>query len=86
QQVPDAESRDVHDRAAVSTLKDRANKEMARKFVVVGAGENKEALQLYPRICGLARKVHDSSPIGAAFDKLVSDDTSIAGQTPASPR
>ncbi|KAJ7769093.1 hypothetical protein DFH07DRAFT_290056 [Mycena maculata] len=83
QQVPDAEARDVHDRAAVSKIKDRAIKEMARKSVVVGAGENKEALQLYPRICGLARKVHDSSPIGAAFEKIVSDDTTIAGQTTA---
>jgi hypothetical protein len=100
QQVPNAEARDVHDRAAVSKIKERAIREMVRKSVVVGAGENKEALQLYPRarsskihlftrslmylqICGLARKVHDSSPIGAAFEKIVSDDTTIAGQTTA---
>ncbi|KAJ7702123.1 hypothetical protein B0H14DRAFT_2416771, partial [Mycena olivaceomarginata] len=89
-----------HDRAAVSKIKERAIREMVRKSVVVGAGENKEALQLYPRarsskihfftgllmylqICGLARKVHDSSPIGAAFEKIVSDDTTIVGQTTA---
>ncbi|KAK6974240.1 hypothetical protein R3P38DRAFT_2584460, partial [Favolaschia claudopus] len=39
------------------------------------------ALQLLPRVCGLARKIHDSSPVATAFAKIVDNDPTIVGQT-----
>ncbi|KAJ6550439.1 hypothetical protein DFH09DRAFT_925942, partial [Mycena vulgaris] len=32
-------------------------------------------------VCGLARKMHDSSPVSSAFAKIVEKDTTIVGQT-----
>jgi hypothetical protein len=32
-------------------------------------------------VCGLAQKIHDSSPVAQAFAKIVDPDTTVVGQT-----
>ncbi|KAJ7645725.1 hypothetical protein B0H17DRAFT_1273601, partial [Mycena rosella] len=80
-QVPDGAARNEHDTAVVSKIRVEAIKVMADRGVVVSAKESKDALQLIPRVCGLARKIHDSSPVASAFATIVDQDTTIVGQT-----
>ncbi|KAJ7495277.1 ribonuclease H-like domain-containing protein [Mycena latifolia] len=80
-QVPDGAARNEHDTAVVSKIRVEAIKVMADRGVVVSAKESKDGLQLIPRVCGLARKIHDSSPVASAFATIVDQDTTIVGQT-----
>ncbi|KAJ7446969.1 hypothetical protein FB451DRAFT_1290926, partial [Mycena latifolia] len=73
-QAPDGAARNEHDTAVVS-------KAMSERGITVSAKQSKDALQLIPRVCGLARKIHDSSPVSSAFVKIVEKDTTILGQT-----
>ncbi|KAJ6466083.1 hypothetical protein DFH09DRAFT_849781, partial [Mycena vulgaris] len=70
-----------HDTAVVSKICVEAIKVMADQGVVVSAKESKDTLQLIPRVCGLARKIHDSSPVASAFATIIDQDTTIVGQT-----
>ncbi|KAJ6504491.1 hypothetical protein DFH09DRAFT_943808 [Mycena vulgaris] len=80
-QLPDGAARNEHDTAVVSKIRIEAIRVMADQGVVVSAKESKDALQLIPRVCGLARKIHDSSPVASAFATIVDQDTTIVGQT-----
>ncbi|KAF7364358.1 Dimer-Tnp-hAT domain-containing protein [Mycena sanguinolenta] len=80
-QDPSGAARNEHDNAVVSKIRVAAINEMAGKGVTIDQSQSKTALQVIPRICGLARKVHDSSPVGNAFAKLVDEDKTIIGQT-----
>ncbi|KAJ7448493.1 hypothetical protein FB451DRAFT_1288653, partial [Mycena latifolia] len=76
-QVPDGAARNEHDTAVVSEVR----KAMSERGITISAKQSKDALQLIPRVCGLARKIHDSSPVSSAFVKIVEKDTTIIGQT-----
>ncbi|KAJ6592997.1 hypothetical protein B0H19DRAFT_1279824, partial [Mycena capillaripes] len=80
-QVPDGAARNEHDTAVVSKIRVAAIKAMSQRGITVTAKESKDAIQLIPRICGLARKIHDSSPVSSAFAKIVEKDRTIFGQT-----
>ncbi|KAF8162049.1 hypothetical protein K438DRAFT_2070236 [Mycena galopus ATCC 62051] len=80
-QVPDGAARNDHDTAVVSKIRVAAIKAMSERGITVSAKQSKDALQLIPRVCGLARKIHDSSPVSSAFAKIVEKDTTIIGQT-----
>ncbi|KAF7319243.1 Dimer-Tnp-hAT domain-containing protein [Mycena chlorophos] len=74
----DSEARDAHDDAVVSKTRQLAVKYMAEKeFVRVSASEAKAALQLLPRVTGLAKKTHDSNTVAAAFAQIVADDNTL---------
>ncbi|KAJ7437532.1 hypothetical protein FB451DRAFT_1108192 [Mycena latifolia] len=80
-QVPDGAARNEHDTAVVSKVRVAAIKAMSERGIAVSAKQSKDALQLIPRVCGLARKIYDSSPVSSAFVKIVEKDTTIIGQT-----
>ncbi|KAJ7786869.1 hypothetical protein B0H14DRAFT_2223807, partial [Mycena olivaceomarginata] len=75
-----------HDTVVVSKVRIAAIKEMAEKGVTIDSSEISNSLA-FPRrridvlqVCGLARKVHNSSPVATVFAKLVDADTTIVGQ------
>ncbi|KAK7015736.1 dimer-Tnp-hAT domain-containing protein [Favolaschia claudopus] len=80
-QIPDSTAREEHDKAVVSKIRLAAITAMAERGVTVDAKDSKTALQLIPRVCGLARKIHDSSPVATSFAKIVDNDPTIVGQT-----
>ncbi|KAJ7772575.1 hypothetical protein DFH07DRAFT_993225, partial [Mycena maculata] len=74
-------ARNEHDTAVVSKIHIAAIQAMAAQGVTIDSSESKRGLQLIPRVCGLARKLHDSVPIASSFAKLVDADKTIVGQT-----
>ncbi|KAJ7654259.1 hypothetical protein B0H17DRAFT_1338308 [Mycena rosella] len=80
-QVPDGAVWNEHDTVVVSKIRVAAIKAMSQRGITVTAKQSKDAIQLIPRVCGLARKIHDSSPVSSAFAKVVEKDTTIVGQT-----
>nr|GAT50072.1 predicted protein [Mycena chlorophos] len=78
QSSPNAEARDSHDDAIVSKLRQRAIQHMADEhFVSVSTAQTKAAIQLIPRVTGLAKKTHDSNTIAVGFARLVADDDKL---------
>ncbi|KAF7318130.1 Dimer-Tnp-hAT domain-containing protein [Mycena chlorophos] len=77
QQAADAAAREIHDVAAIKTLRQRAIYEMGLKGVTVSAADTKSAIQLLPRVAGLSRRIHDSSPTKHAFATLTDKQWSL---------
>ncbi|KAJ7907708.1 hypothetical protein B0H13DRAFT_2332099 [Mycena leptocephala] len=51
----------AHDEAVIRSVRDRAIADMAKRKVKITDAENKTALGLFPKVAGLARRVHDSA-------------------------
>ncbi|KAF8960256.1 hypothetical protein BDZ97DRAFT_1666176, partial [Flammula alnicola] len=75
----DDEGQAVHNDRVAKTLHDKAIQIMAQKGIFLRSSEEKIALQIFPRVAGLARRVHDSSPLKEKFDQLVVDDLELKG-------
>ncbi|EJC99097.1 uncharacterized protein FOMMEDRAFT_51080, partial [Fomitiporia mediterranea MF3/22] len=58
----------VYNTSVTSSVRDCTITEMQTKGVTVGIAEMKEAELVLPKIAGLAKKVHDSSPLKEEFD------------------
>ncbi|KAF8239549.1 hypothetical protein L208DRAFT_1237199, partial [Tricholoma matsutake] len=76
--VPD-DGRDAHDTAIVKTTRGQAIEMMRKRGISIDPLEEKMALQLFPRVAGLARRVHDSSTLKEKFDILVTNDKDLSG-------
>ncbi|KAK7442969.1 hypothetical protein VKT23_015913 [Stygiomarasmius scandens] len=84
---PDGENSNVsnpahkaHDTAVSKSIRDIAIQEMRLKGVIISDHENKDALKVFPKVAGLAKKVHDSGTVGTAFEKAVDSDPGIMSQ------
>ncbi|KAJ7644487.1 hypothetical protein FB45DRAFT_737456 [Roridomyces roridus] len=66
-------AQDLHDEKVSGTLRSKAVEEMRRKKVVISPQEEKDALKLFPKIVGLAKKVHDSRPLHTEFVRIIQD-------------
>ncbi|KAF9471507.1 hypothetical protein BDN70DRAFT_819934, partial [Pholiota conissans] len=69
----------VHNKRVVKTLREKAIQLMAEKGIVMDPEEERIALQIFPRVCGLGRKVHDVGHLTERFKNMVSDDPEVAG-------
>ncbi|KAJ7748159.1 hypothetical protein DFH07DRAFT_1036669 [Mycena maculata] len=80
-QLPDGAARNEHDTAVVSKIRIAAIQVTASQGVTINSSESKSGLELIPRVCVLARKLHDSAPVVSSFAKLVHADKMIVSQT-----
>ncbi|KAF8958350.1 hypothetical protein BDZ97DRAFT_1668665 [Flammula alnicola] len=84
EEVEDDEGQAVHNDRVAKTIREKAIEYMETdKGIVLDPREVKMALQIFPRVSGLARRVHDSSTLKEKFDKLVSDTDSLKGNRQA---
>ncbi|KIK77887.1 hypothetical protein PAXRUDRAFT_165483, partial [Paxillus rubicundulus Ve08.2h10] len=60
----------THDAEVTNTLRDKAIQDMRERGVEISQTQNKEALGIFPKVAGLAKKVHDSTTIGEQFAML----------------
>ncbi|KAJ7504698.1 hypothetical protein B0H11DRAFT_2221432 [Mycena galericulata] len=68
----------AHDDAVIKSTRDRAISDMRLRGVMITDEQNKTALGMYPKVAGLARRVHDSaSTLGVKFQNLVSADNKL---------
>ncbi|KAJ7189229.1 hypothetical protein C8R46DRAFT_878180, partial [Mycena filopes] len=65
------DSQEVHDTHVARSIRDKAIALMRTKNVIISDAENRNALGIFPKVAGLAKKVHDSSTVAAVFDGLV---------------
>ncbi|KAJ7579614.1 hypothetical protein C8J56DRAFT_1006570 [Mycena floridula] len=82
-QSANAAAKEAHDGHVVKLIRDIAIVEMRRLGVTVTEAETKSALQIFPKVCGLAKKVHDSTTVGAAFQTIVDNSLTVIGETRA---
>ncbi|KAK6992134.1 ribonuclease H-like domain-containing protein, partial [Favolaschia claudopus] len=69
------------DASAIKTVKARAVALAESKwFLHMSKEEETEALLLFPKVAGLARRVHDSSTLQEKFEKLVQANDSASGK------
>ncbi|KAJ7609620.1 hypothetical protein FB45DRAFT_347701 [Roridomyces roridus] len=66
-------AQDVHDGKVTSTIRQATIAEMCLDGVYIDPAEEKDALKLFPKVAGLAKKVHDSRVIHAEFQRIVAD-------------
>ncbi|KAF8833539.1 hypothetical protein BDN67DRAFT_916742 [Paxillus ammoniavirescens] len=66
----DTNGQAAHDVQVTKSLRNTAIREMAQQGIVIDEAENKAALGIFPKVAGLAKKVHDSTTIGEQFAKL----------------
>ncbi|KAJ7488368.1 hypothetical protein FB451DRAFT_1337405 [Mycena latifolia] len=72
-------SQDLHDGHVARTVRDKAIAYMALEGVVIDPEDNCSALGLFPKVAGLAKKVHDSGTVADVFNSLV-DTAKAAGK------
>ncbi|KAK7456412.1 hypothetical protein VKT23_010660 [Stygiomarasmius scandens] len=65
--------KEAHDTAVSNSIRDIVIREMAREGVAILQSEQNVALKVFPKIAGLAKKIHDSRTLGAAFAKACSE-------------
>ncbi|GBE85912.1 hypothetical protein SCP_0804360 [Sparassis crispa] len=71
----------IHDQRIVKTLRERAINEMARKGVVISDRDAKEALGIFLKVAGLAKRVHDSpGTLGEKFKIAIQLDDQLTGE------
>ncbi|KAK7461760.1 hypothetical protein VKT23_008190 [Stygiomarasmius scandens] len=59
---------EAHDKAVTKAIRDVAVRDMKLKGIIIGTKEANDALKLFPKVAGLAKKIHDSGPVKAAFE------------------
>lgn len=70
----------VHNEKVAKTLREKAIQQMAANGIIIDSGEEKVALQIFPKVAGLARRVHDNAVLKEKFERLVSADEELHGQ------
>ncbi|KJA15693.1 hypothetical protein HYPSUDRAFT_148731 [Hypholoma sublateritium FD-334 SS-4] len=83
EEVEEDEGQTAHNDQVAKSVQERAVQYMQSHHVYLDADEVEEALQIFPRVAGLARRVHDSSTLKEKFDKLVSETESLEGNRTA---
>ncbi|KAF5315255.1 hypothetical protein D9619_006958 [Psilocybe cf. subviscida] len=63
----------VHNEKVAKTLKEKAIRLMAQKDIVIDPKEETIAQQIFPRVAGLARRVHDSPTTNEKFQELITN-------------
>ncbi|KAF7341582.1 putative AC transposase [Mycena sanguinolenta] len=66
-------AQELHDTRVVNTLRDIAIRKMGETGVKISAAEEKDALKLFPKVAGLAKKVHESRPIHTEFATIIAN-------------
>ncbi|KAJ6587465.1 hypothetical protein DFH09DRAFT_909471 [Mycena vulgaris] len=79
-EVPMDNGEQAHDDAVIRSTRDRAMAGMGRRGVRITEAANKMALGIYPKVAGLARRVHDSVTLGTKFETLVAADNTLLGE------
>ncbi|KIJ59521.1 hypothetical protein HYDPIDRAFT_62087, partial [Hydnomerulius pinastri MD-312] len=69
-QLEDTCGQAAHDTEVTNTTRVKAIWEMREKGVIITDEQNKEALGIFPKVAGLAKKVHDSMTLGKQFVRL----------------
>ncbi|KAK7041092.1 hypothetical protein R3P38DRAFT_2512431 [Favolaschia claudopus] len=64
---------DIHDANVTNTIRSVAIQNMRALGVVISAAEEKDALKIFPKVAGLAKKVHDSRPIHTEFAAIINN-------------
>ncbi|KAJ7147415.1 hypothetical protein C8R43DRAFT_889998, partial [Mycena crocata] len=68
----------AHDDAAIRTTRGLAIAQMRARGIIISDEENKMALGIFPKVAGLARRVHDSnSTLGTSFSAFVQSDPKL---------
>ncbi|EDR12558.1 uncharacterized protein LACBIDRAFT_323892 [Laccaria bicolor S238N-H82] len=62
------EGRIVHNEKVAKTLREKAIQQMEANGIIIDSGEEKVALQIFPKVAGLARCVHDSAVLKEKFE------------------
>ncbi|KAF9524138.1 hypothetical protein CPB83DRAFT_727737, partial [Crepidotus variabilis] len=75
----DDDGQGVHNERVCRTLKDKAIIMMEAKGVFIDHDEEKMALQIFPRMAGLARRVHDNTTLKERFVSLVKKNDDLQG-------
>ncbi|KAJ3500635.1 hypothetical protein NLJ89_g9707 [Agrocybe chaxingu] len=75
----DDEGQGMHNERIVKTLREKAIILMEKKGIYLDPDEERIALQIFPRVAGLARRVHDASNLKERFDQMVKDDPALEG-------
>ncbi|KAF9233125.1 hypothetical protein BU15DRAFT_54311 [Melanogaster broomeanus] len=68
--LEDMSGQAAHDTDVTNTTRAKAIREMREKGVIITDEQNKEALGIFPKVAGLAKKVHDTTTLGEQFSKL----------------
>ncbi|PPQ84268.1 hypothetical protein CVT24_012844, partial [Panaeolus cyanescens] len=71
------EGQGAYNEKVARTISERAIRIIKDKGIVLDAEELKISQQIFPRVAGLARKVHDSPTLKEKFDKMVKDDPEL---------
>ncbi|KAF8834643.1 hypothetical protein BDN67DRAFT_914558, partial [Paxillus ammoniavirescens] len=67
QGLEDATGQADHDEQVTKQLRDLAVQEMEARGIVISNTQKKETLGIFPKVAGLAKKVHDSTTVGEQF-------------------
>ncbi|KAJ6556343.1 hypothetical protein B0H19DRAFT_1293404, partial [Mycena capillaripes] len=70
---------ELHDTHTARSIRGKAVAHMAELGVVISERDNRQALGIFPKVAGLARKVHDSGSVASVFNGLV-DTAKAAGK------
>ncbi|KAF8802742.1 hypothetical protein BYT27DRAFT_7306160 [Phlegmacium glaucopus] len=73
----DDEGQIAHDEPTVRSIHDQAIELMREQRVEMTVNEEELALNLFPKVAGLARRIQDSSPLKEKFKDLVSRDPEL---------
>ncbi|KAF9032378.1 hypothetical protein BJ165DRAFT_1357982 [Panaeolus papilionaceus] len=73
----DDEGQSVHNEHISRSIKAKATAIMRQKGITIDPHEEKIAQQIFPRVAGLARRVHDSHALADRFQKLVDEDNNL---------
>ncbi|TFK36012.1 hypothetical protein BDQ12DRAFT_699834 [Crucibulum laeve] len=75
----DNEGQEVHNEKVAKILHDKAISIMAKKGITISSEEEKNALQIFPHIAGLACHIHNSPTLKEKFDKIVAANETLTG-------
>ncbi|KAG1821484.1 hypothetical protein EV424DRAFT_1272293, partial [Suillus variegatus] len=65
------EAKDMHDKEVVSAVQRGALNAGKEIGLLISSTEQREALGLFPKVAGLAKRLHDSTVLQAAFERIV---------------
>ncbi|KAF8987461.1 hypothetical protein BDQ17DRAFT_1258511 [Cyathus striatus] len=75
----DDDGHGLYNYEVAATLHEQAIQIMHRQSIIVSAAEMKEALQLMPKVSGLACHINDSPTLREEFDQLVQRNNQLDG-------
>jgi hypothetical protein len=78
-EVPLDNGQQVHDEKVVQTLKLQAIADMARRNIKIAPEENAVVTGIFPKVAGLARRLHDNSTLGEKFTLLAQASPDVVG-------